>query len=362
MPSSFDNVLAGLYEAAVVRELWPQALQRFAELNNSRGALLTRGDRNHEGLLCSPGLNSTVAQFFEQDWHYRDLRTERSLPLVAQGFVADQHIISSDELGTSNYYDGFARSAGVPWFASAGIVRADGVCLALSLQRSDTEGAFSASEIARLNGMHGRLCEVLALSYRMSAERDGAMLRGLELVDRAAVLLDRRGAVHDMNAAAARLLDTVVTVRDRQLQAVDPSCRTGFATWIERALPPGDTTDDRRVMRLYDLNSRAWLAQAMPIAGTANDVFATGAVIVILSPAHAVRGPTREMLAAAFDLTPAEARVAEQIAGGASVDEAATALSMSRNAVRFHLKSILPKADAPRQSTFVAAAAALVAR
>ncbi|UVO52836.1 hypothetical protein [Sphingomonas sp. SUN039] len=362
MAGDFESVLGGLYEAAVVRELWPQALQRFAELNNSRGALLTRGDRNHEGLLCSPGLNSTVAQFFEQDWHYRDLRTERCLPLVGIGFIADQHIISSDERATSAYYDGFARSAGVPWFTSAGIVRADGVCLAMSLQRSEAEGSFTRTEIARLNRMHGRLCEVLALGYRMSAERDSAMLRGLELVDRAAFLLDRRGSVQDMNTAAAELLDDVVTVRDRQLQAVDPCGRTVFSDWIQRSLPPGDPTGERRVIRLRDLDSRPWLAQAMPIAGKANDVFATGAVIVILSPAHAACGPTREMLAAAFGLTPTEARVAEQIAGGASVDEAAVTLSMTRNAVRFHLKSILPKADTPRQSTFVAAAAALVAR
>lgn len=364
MAPEFDAVLASLYEAAVVRESWPKALQKFADLHGSRGALLTRGDRNHEGLLYSPGLAPTVAQFFEQGWHLDDYRTAECVPRADRGFVTDRHIIAYDDIAKSDYYSGFALPAGVPWFTTGGMVRSDGVAIGFSLQRSDGEGPFSDSEVRRLNRVLPRLCEVLSLTYRINTDRDRSMLMGLELVDQPALLIDRWGLVCDMNEAAQALVGQLFMIRARRPLAVEARSQIRFAQWIDAARSSwtGAGTTARRIVRLVDRNGRSWIAQAMPVAGEANDIFGNGDSIVIFLPAHAASHPSAAILAAAFDLTPAEARVAELIAAGLTVDEVATRLPLNRNAVRFHMKSILPKANVRRQAAFVAAASALAGK
>lgn len=364
MASDFDTVLASLYEAAVVRDTWPDALQKFADCFGSRGALLTRGDRNHQGLLYSPGLAPTVAQFFEQGWHLDDYRTAECVPKASWGFVTDRHIIAYDEMSKSDYYSGFARPAGVPWFTTGGMLRSDGVGIGFSLQRSDMEGPFSDAEVGQLNRILPSLCEVLSLAYRINTDRERSLLSGLELVDQAALLIDQQGLVCDLNHAAQALVGSLFTLRARRLLALGVRAQGELAQWVDSACASGRRADDlaRRIIRIEDIEGRCWIGQAMPVAGAANDIFGAGRAILIFSPAHPAKTPAASTLATAFGLTPAEAGVAELIATGLTVDEVAARLSLSRNAVRFHMKSILPKANVGRHAAFVAAAAALSTR
>lgn len=360
MAADFDAVLASLYEAAVIRDLWPTALQQFAEFWGSRGALITRGDRNHQGLLYSPSLDATVSQFFEQDWHLNDYRTAKCMPLANIGFVTDQHIIDYDDIARSDYYSRFAKSAGVPWFATGGIKRSDGVALGVSLQRSEKEGAFSVAEMRKLNRILPRLREVLSLGYRMSTEQELSMLSGLDLIDQAAVVLDRSSKVCGMNEAASQLIDRLFTMSSHSLVTINPHKQSGLAQWLNMICNIDIGADgDRRVFTLDDVDGLPWLVQAMPVLGQASDVFGTGDIVLVFSPAFTTHSPSKFALAKAYGLTSAEARVAELIAAGLTTLETAERLAMTHNAVRFHMKSILPKANVHRQAAFVAAAAAL---
>jgi len=310
--SDLEGVLASLYEAAVVREKWPTALQNLADLCGSRGALITRGDRSHDGLICSPGLGPTVAQFFEQEWHLNDYRTHGAMPKINGGFVADQHIITHDEIARSEYYRSFAAPAGVPWFAAGGLDRVDGVALAFSLQRSDKEGPFSKRDLQRLNMILPRLREVLCLTYRINTDRERALLAGLDLIDQAAVLVDRHGLVKNMNGAAEALVGSLLTVRAKRLLACGPGLQAAMTDWIDSACSASaqSASIGRRVIRLEDTSGRIWMGQALPVAAEACDIFGGGHAVLIFMPAHATHHPSEALLSSAFNLTPAEARVA----------------------------------------------------
>ena len=65
-------------------------------------------------------------------------------------------------------------------------------------------------------------------------------------------------------------------------------------------------------------------------------------------------GPPATILAKAFRLTPAEAKLASVIARGASPEIAAGELKISRETVRNQLKSVFAKTDTHRQSELVA--------
>lgn len=362
--SDHDTVLASLYEAVVTRDRWPEALQGFARLCESRGALVVSADHERLDLLHSPGLNATVAQFFEQGWHLNDYRTCKSVPLVGTGFVADQHIIDHDDLPRSSYYAGFAGPAGVPWFASGGIVLPNGTGLGISLQRSDKEGAFSSSDLRRLNKMLPKLREILLLAHRMGTERETSILSGLELVNQPAILFDSRALICGMNDAAEALVGHVFSTYRQKLVAVDHRQHAALTRNIENACSPGYPlgANSPQTVRIEDSDGLPWVAQMAPVTGRAKDMFGNASALLILTQAYSQPRSIRRALGVAFGLTPAEAGVAELLAAGMSANEIADRLLISRNAVRFHIKSILPKANVRRQAAFVAAAATLLAR
>lgn len=65
------------------------------------------------------------------------------------------------------------------------------------------------------------------------------------------------------------------------------------------------------------------------------------------------------MVAASFDLTPAEARVAIALARGASVVDVATELAVSPHTIRAQVKAVLAKTGTSRQAELVSLLAAL---
>jgi len=64
-------------------------------------------------------------------------------------------------------------------------------------------------------------------------------------------------------------------------------------------------------------------------------------------------------VAAAFGLTPAESRVAVQLAAGASVPETADTLGVARSTVRTHLLQVFQKVGVNRQQDLAFALAGL---
>lgn len=361
----FDTVVTGLYEAAATTDLWPQALEGLARLTRSRGALVTRPDAAHIGLMHSPDLKDTVAQFFEQGWHRKDLRSERLLGTLDRGFYRDQDITSSEERTASDYYRSFARPAGVPWFAACGAIDADGSKLGISLQRSAGEGEFNVADIRRLARMEHHARAALSLSRRLVASQAVQRLEGLERLDVAALLLSRDGRVVNVNAQAERMLagSVTVTARAGKVTSVAHSGRRQLERLVSHGCGmdrAGDATAPASV-RLEGADGAAVLAQIVPVIGAAHDLFGDGGAILTFTPIVETTTSVRDgrLLAEAFGLTATEVRIAELLAQGRETIAIAQALGMGVGAVRFHLKSILPKAGVNRQAAFVALAASI---
>jgi DNA-binding CsgD family transcriptional regulator len=112
-------------------------------------------------------------------------------------------------------------------------------------------------------------------------------------------------------------------------------------------------------IRLTRANDTPVLAQLLPLAGQARDLFSMARTLLLLSPVGPARAVGTAALHAVFDLTSGEARVARLLATGMAAKPIAAALCISENAVRFHIKAILSKNGFKRQAEFVAAAATI---
>lgn len=359
-PPDFDAVVADLYASAVQGELWPSALSGLAALTGSRGALITSADPAHRALLNSPGLADTVSQFFEQGWHRDDLRTTRIVARSSRSFMRDQDITDSEEREQSDYYRGFAHAAGVPWFAACALWADGAPVMGISIQRSAHEGAFDNADLERLRRLEPHLRAAMSFCRTIAERADLGRVEGLEQAGVAAFVLDHDGRICALNRLGEAELSRAVTVQRRRLVVTAGAAKSQLARLIANATAATDEAGDRDLtpVRLTLPSGETQLAQAMPLRTGARP-FGRGCAILTLSGGTPA-GAAAEILAAAFQLTPAEARVAHHLSKGLDPEEIAAASGLSLGAVRFHLKAILPKAGVRRQSAFVALAAALL--
>lgn len=360
MRRDIDSALSRCLEAAAAPELWPTALGQLAAGLGSRGALLTRPSRNHAGILYSPSMDDAIGLFFEEDWHLRDLRTDRTLTRGPTLITTDQDIIEADEIGRSDYYRGFAGRADVPWFACLGVGLSDGGLVGISLQRRRNEGMFDGDDLTALEAIAPRLRQALTLSGAGCEARNDGLLRGLDLVDQAALLMGDDGRLLATNAAAEALMGVGIRRSARSIVATHAPARQTLERFIAAAcsLDPAARSLGAAPLSLPCADGTL-LIQAAPVVGLANDLFGAGRCLLLLSHTARPRRLSIPLLVEAFGLTPTEGRVAGELALGLSARAIATNLAMSEGAVRFHVKALLSKAGVHGKAEFVDIAARL---
>ena len=195
-------------------------------------------------------------------------------------------------------------------------------------------------EIAAVAGAHG------------SAPSPTAALNAMRLP---AIALDQHGFVAEVNAAAEAVFDNDFRIKDRCLFVRDPAAKALLIDAIDQLktsprLNPA-ATEPIIIQRQGKLPVivRTWRFDG-GAHGSAQDVCA----LLTLNALGPKPGPPAAILGRTFRLTPAEAKLASVIAGGASPEIAAGELKISRETARNQLKSVFAKTDTHRQSELVA--------
>ena len=192
-------------------------------------------------------------------------------------------------------------------------------------------------------GAPARTEEPNALGLEMAAE-------ALAQLGSPALIFDECGKALIVNALVARL-GACVKVRGRSVAFHDRA----DDVWFRRAAS--------------ELGAAHGPSQAIHAVGRSSDgakiiarILAVGAgaasggartAMLVFSTLDSPQPPSSELLQSLFDLTPAEARVARALAGGATVGQMASRAKVSRNTVRSQLRAILGKTGCHRQADAV---------
>jgi DNA-binding CsgD family transcriptional regulator len=99
---------------------------------------------------------------------------------------------------------------------------------------------------------------------------------------------------------------------------------------------------------------RPLIVHAAPIVGTAQNLFQRAKAILMIVDPDEHRDPAEPLLRQAFGLSPAESRLAIELASGRDLKEIAAARSISEGTARAQLKAIFAKTDTHRQAELVA--------
>ena len=167
----------------------------------------------------------------------------------------------------------------------------------------------------------------------------------------------------DVNAQATRLFDDEFRVCLRRLYIPDSQASTELESFLRRypregELCPKPESPTGNVIVVRRQSKRPILIRPLPVCGPARSPFLGARFILVPRDLDATRPAPMEVIAEAFSLSPAEAKVASMIAAGSSPEEIADALALSRETVRNQIKAVFGKANVHRQNEL----AALMAR
>jgi DNA-binding CsgD family transcriptional regulator len=101
------------------------------------------------------------------------------------------------------------------------------------------------------------------------------------------------------------------------------------------------------------------MVKAIPLTGALAAAFGQAHALLLFTDLDKRPPPVCETLRSTFGLTPAEARLAAELASGDAVEDAASRLGITKETARNHLKAIFQKTEVHRQSELVALLARL---
>lgn len=355
----FDALVASIYQAASGRRPWRHPLDALAEAFDSPRAILT-------GIQCT-----TLRPVFRDEGGQCDARTlcdavrsdHAEDPVLARLLQAPPGQWLFEEGGPPP--DVVARAtlplAPVGLGFAAGVRLGGGsLAMVLALTRGRRRAVLDPGRretLARLGFHFGAALEIEA---RRSPPPigDAPGLDGMASNRHPLWLVDAHRRVHLRNAAAESLRDRGgrIVELDGRLHCADPQEDAELACALLRLeLGHGRTTAEpaprRTVLRVGGSGPGAHAV--LLTERSSGDEPAPPLAVVRCYPLQHDAEPDPTLVAEAFELTPAEARVAAQLARGLSAVEIAAGRGVSMQTVRAQIRAVFEKTGINRQSDLV---------
>jgi DNA-binding CsgD family transcriptional regulator/PAS domain-containing protein len=353
--ASAETRLLRLYDAVICPDLWPQILQELASEANAVGCCIVIDD-DKQTLIAppmSPELVEPLADFIESGWHRHDLRGRRGWPLYMAGrrVVIEHDVSTEEERRTGAYHNEWLRPWDLPWWAAVGFPAGNSQ-YALALLRNTKQGPFTPAEADILATWRPHLTRAVSLARLVSQGRADSVLEVLQLLDRAAFILDATGRVEQFNPSAEAMLKREFKLRQGKLRTRDRKDDVALQRLLAAVLTPHfpSGSDSEGPILASGLQGRRLLIEALPIVGLLSDVFANTRALLIVTELDARPVAQEERLRQIFRLSGAQAAVAARLAAGSELSDIADSLKIARGTARNHLKAVFQKTGARRQS------------
>lgn len=348
---ALEFIVDHVYEAALVPEHWPTALDGLAKVGGAQGTVLFSVTQWHTNWTASDSLYPTMQEFVELGWAERNTRMSNGLRKGLErypGFVTEAQYYDEVEFTNDQLIHEFFRPRGLGHSAGTLAHLPHGDMLCYSLERRLESGPVTEEEILQLNSLRPHLIRAAVVAARVGYSRERTAVDAMETLGFPAVAISRNGVVTMQNGLAGRASEWSIGAFDRLFMA-SPRTREMLATALAtinsskgpRSIPVPDTEENvRSVLHL------------IPVRKSAHDIFTKAVAIAILTSSHQ-QGSSPGLLQALFDLTPAEAAVANRIGAGDSVEQIAVSAGRSVVTIRNQLASIFQKVGVDRQTELV---------
>lgn len=358
----FSEIVGLLYEGSLEPVPWAGALQWLQRTLNANWAwLIVRpASISEPALIINAGPNG--AAVLEHEYNdYEIFRLDPFVGLPRDRVVTIDEVVDERAWLASEFYRQFVVPYQARYQLGADIRTRDGVDCRLRISRPQSAPPFLPADkslcqdllphLKRAVHLHSRL-DVIESERRVYAAAMDRMLIGT-------VILDETGLIMKTNPLAQRILSDSDGIRitnghlraglgaeNRELQRLIKGAldnRAGSAPRISEAMS---------ITRPSGAERLGVAVRAIPLGELSEGQHRPAVAIFLRDPKHRSKA-SYDVLRRLFELTVAEASLAQRLADGLTLDEATAELGITKNTARSQLRSIFSKTGVTRQTTLV---------
>jgi DNA-binding CsgD family transcriptional regulator len=355
--SRAEELVAGIYEAALRPAQWAIVLDRLVALFKGRAAALRTFDATPEtgGLWLTHGIERQAQEEFTRYFRTRNVWEMRATALGAfkpGTVVTSDLLLPYSELRASEFYRNFLRPNDI--HDLLGLVLHDGMTppmprTVLSIFRGHRQARFAGADVSLAHEYLPHLARCVEMNFRFAELRRREAINSLSFTPFAPALayFRRDGALLEANRAA----QSVFAERDG-LTLVDGRLTANVARdneFLQRVLQIGDSPPFR-----IERPSGKLAYIAVPVALPADALDPPDArrphLALFLHDPEVTAEPKLDVLARIYRLTPSETRMVQALVLYGSAKSIFRNTALNRNTVRSQLKSVLRKTGTNAQA------------
>ena len=363
--ATMEEILDLIYDAGGDHKLWPAALSGIADLTRSEGGILFGQSVAAEQVYFD--FNGRLNQECNRAYQERHMQNPWSVAMEAQPvgqLVLSDEVLELGRLRNSGFYDDVLRPQGIGHNAMIALAARDDFRVAFNICRSERNGEFGSVERRIFEALAPHLRRSVTLGFRLTAYRalrDAAF----ELVEQLAdgVVVVGHGADVLYANEMARSLEAQGTLKLKPISTWSAPHSRRLAGLVRSALAGGaggtmsvPSHDRSRLLSMVVAGLRSRESSVLREA----HIRGAACVLFVIDPLQRRVIGTQHLIDA-YGLTRAEARVAASVFSGvlASTSASASALGLSANTVKTHLRRIFAKTGTKGQGELAALLAAL---
>jgi DNA-binding CsgD family transcriptional regulator len=353
MVTDFSAVEHHVYEAAIVPELWPRALEKISAFGDAAATAMLCINERGVHTVNDTAFSKLAVRWHAEGWAMRSSRiaaaTAKGLLGVPRFFTGEECFDPGEQENDSMTNELF-RAEGFGWFAGFGVQLPHGDMVVMNVEQNYERGPICGPALDRLNALYPHLARAALFGGRADFERVRTAVETLTALGLPAVALTPSGKVTLANEAfnaathvwTTRGGDKIVLHDKAADRMLHDSLAAISVSQSPRSVP----------VRAFAGETVKGVLHVVPIRRSAHDVFGSTSAIVVLSEAKQ-SGMEYTLIQSLFDLTPAELAVARSLAEGLTIQAIASQSGRSSQTVRHQLKSIMSKTGCTRQLDLV---------
>jgi DNA-binding CsgD family transcriptional regulator len=345
------DLIECIYEAAFVPELWNTVLQQISNLASSASAQIFLFSENGppQGTTLE-NLRPLFDRFIEGDtWKFCD-SVQKMCAVQPASFVRVDDFMTPEEIARDPARI-MLREFGIGENLCTAVAMPTGELATFVFQKWIKDGKHSQAEIDRLDALRPHLARAGLVAARLRFKRAEATASALEIMGLPAAVLSSSGRVMATNAHFQRMDAAFLPVAHGGLAIADAEANRLFQ---DAVISINQTTVVRSIPVSAIGGEAAFVVHLLPLRRAAHDVFAGADVLVLATPIAPTKlVPSANLLNALFDLTPAEARLAMDLADGLTLAESAIRHAVTVKTARTYLERVFRKTGMRRQGQLV---------
>lgn len=358
------QLVGQIYDAALDAEKWPRLLETIASAVKAHGAMLRRIDSaaGEVGFFHTLGYEEQYVRAYREHFvHLDPYQSFLSSSPVGTVGLGDA-VVDQARRRRSEYFNDYELPQDKVHILGATLAREGDAMVQTGIHRGRRQGPFEENDIALLRLIFPHVARAVQLHARLaeSAGRQALATAALDKLRVGVILADAAARPFYLNREAEAMMTAGcgLLLQEGRLGLRHPAetarlrALIAAAARAARDLGAGSGGDALLKGGPGMPALHVWVAP-LPRHHLPGELAAPASCAALFVSRQGSVTLPWQRVSVGYGLTPAEARLAVLLAGGASLQEAAEQLQISIHTVRCQVKSVFSKTGARRQSELV---------